>query len=123
MTQASDFPVRTAIVNSVIANNASLSGIVDLGGCSIVGMYVPASFGTTAITFLVSADGTNFFSLRTNSGSEYTVGCSATVASAVTINPMDFVGFRFMKVQSGTSAVPVNVTGPLTIPIVCRPVQ
>lgn len=88
-----------------IANNASLSGAVELGSARLVGIEMPGAWTTAGITFQVSSDGTNFSDLYDDS----TERTYAVAASRYVAVPLDkWTGIRHIKVRSGTAGSPVN---------------
>lgn len=85
-----------------IASSASASSIVDCGGLALCGIFIPAAFTGTTITFQASADGINFFPMTLNTAGNnlsYAVAPSTYVA----INPLDFQGVQYLKVVSGST--------------------
>jgi hypothetical protein len=98
-----------SLINSdlvtTIANSASLSGAIDLGGTSLAGYIMPASWTAASVTFQASVDGTNFYNLYDQFGNEITHAVAASRFIALT--PSDLVGVRYIKLRSGTSASPV----------------
>jgi hypothetical protein len=93
---------------ATIANGASVSGIIDLTTLRMFGLLMdPTAWTAAAITFLGSADGVNFYSVYDSTGAEinWTVAAQTYVLAA---NPAEFLGIRYLKVRSGTTATPVN---------------
>lgn len=92
-------------VSTVIANGATASGVITLGGFSLVGIKVPASFTGTVLTFTMcdTLAGTYVPVKTTASGTalSYTVASSGYYA----IDPKDFYGINFLKIVSGTTEV------------------
>lgn len=85
-----------------IANAQSLSSMITLKGLSLVGILLPAAFTGTALTFEMSVDGTNFFPVSSGTDGDplsYTVAQGSYAA----INPQDFAGINFLKIQSGST--------------------
>jgi hypothetical protein len=96
---------------AAIANGASLSGIVDLGTYRLFGILMdPTAWTAAALTFQVSIDGVNFYNLFDDTGTEinWTVLAQQFITVAV---PAKWLGIRYIKVRSGTSATPVNQGG------------
>ena len=102
MTDSQDNAVLNYAKTATIANAGQLSGAVNMGGMTPVGLFVPAAFTGTALTFFVSdaADGT-YVELRDDAGAAYTV----TVAPGgyVALDPEKFRGVRHLKVRSGSA--------------------
>jgi hypothetical protein len=102
----------------VIAISASLSGAVDLGGRKLVGIIMPDAWTAADLTFQGSVDGTNFFNVYDGS-TERKIAVAANYYSALSIG--DWVGFRWIKIGSGTSALPVNQAAARTLTLVVQP--
>jgi len=98
-------PVRSEAATATIASGASLSAAVDMQGRALTGILLPAAWTAAGVTFSVSHDGITYGDLYGESG-EYslTVGASSFVG----LNPGALMGFRFIKVRSGTAAAAVN---------------
>ena len=105
---------------ATIASGGSLSGAVDIGDNVVVGIVIPAAWTVAVITFDASIDGTTYGPLYDRYGTEYTVQVAA--ARAIPLSIQDFVGFRYLKIRSGTSGTPVNQGAERVISIVMRPV-
>jgi hypothetical protein len=88
-------------VSAVIANGQTASGAISTGGMGLVGIYIPAAFTGTTITFQGStAVAGTFVPVYNSSGQvSYTVSTSRYIA----INPADIVGIPFLKIVSGSS--------------------
>lgn len=102
----------------VIANGASLSGAVDLGGRKLVALILPDAWTAASLTFQGSVDGTNFFNVY-DGATERTLVVAANYYSAQNI--ADWVGFRWIKVRSGTAGTAVNQAAERTITLVVQP--
>ena len=101
-----------------IANGASLSGAVDLGGRKLVALIMPGTWTAAGLTFQGSVDGTNFFNVY-DGATERALTVSASYYSA--LNIADWVGFRWLKVRSGTAGSAVNQTAERTLTLVVQP--
>ena len=102
----------------VIANGESLSGAKDLRGRKLVAIIMPDTWTAASLTFQASVDGTNYFNVYDGS-SERTLSVSASYYSA--LNIADWVGFRYLKIRSGTAGTPVNQGGARTLTLVAQP--
>ena len=108
-TVTSGSPFTTTVT---IANGASLSGGALVDG-RLAGIITdPTGWTAAAITFQASADGVTYFDLY--SGGEGTAA-EATIASGniavnrfISLTFANWVGIKYIKVRSGTSATPVN---------------
>lgn len=103
---------------AVIANGASLSGAVDLGGRKLVAIIMPGTWTAASLTFQGSVDGTNFFNVY-DGATERALTVAANYYSALAIG--DWVGFRWLKIRSGTAGTPVNQAAERTLTLVVQP--
>ena len=108
--------LETRIVT--IANGASLSDAIDLGGRKLVAIDMPAAWTAASLTFQASADGTTYDNLY-DGATERAVVVGASYYSALNIG--DWVGVKFLKVRSGTAGSPVNQAAARTITLVLQP--
>lgn len=89
---------------AVVPINTSTSATIHCAGFVLCGILIPASFTSTAISFLASVDGTNFFPVKsTTSGSalSYTVAPGEFNA----IDPKDFYGINYLQIKTGSTEV------------------
>lgn len=88
---------------AVIAASGTKTGVISMGGFTLVGIKVPALFTGVALTFEMSdaADGTFVPVKNTTSGTalSYTVAPSGYYV----IDPKDFYGINFLKIVSGAT--------------------
>lgn len=84
-----------------IANGATVSDSHYFGDEVLSGIVTPASMTGTTLTFQVSDDNTTFFTLYDSTN----VAISVTISSsrAYALNPLDFIGWQYMKIVSGTA--------------------
>jgi hypothetical protein len=87
-----------------IANGQSLSPAVDFGDDRLHTILMPAAWTAANLTFQVSADGVSYIDLFTSAGE---LVITAAAARALALDQTIFPAFRFLKVRSGTSGVPV----------------
>jgi hypothetical protein len=109
----------SAAKTATIANGASLSSAVDLGaGAVLAGIQMPASWTTASLAFQVSNDGSTYQVLRV-SGAEFTVS-SGDAAASLSVGGLQsyFYGWRYVKLQSGSSSAPVNQGGARSVVLV-----
>lgn len=92
--------------NATIANGASLSDAVDLGGKLLGGILMPAAWTAANLTFQASADGVTYGNVYDAVGDEYTV--TAAASRFIALDPSMFSGAQYVKVRSGTAGSPVN---------------
>lgn len=89
-------------VIATIASGQTVGSSISCGGGTFCGVFIPAGFTGTNITFEASQDGTNFFPVHnTPSGTllQYTV----TAGTYCAVDPKDFYGINFLKIVSGSS--------------------
>jgi hypothetical protein len=86
---------------ATIAAAGTTSGIIDINDRTLVGMILPVMTGTS-VTFQVSADKTNFYTLHDSTKTAVSVTCDGT-ARAFYLEPTKFVGWRWLKVVSGSA--------------------
>ncbi len=100
-------------VSATIAAGGSLSGVVSfpesIDDASLVGISMPATWVSAAVTFQTSADGATFQDLYNSAGTEVSV--TAVQAHNIALDPTLFAGIRHLKVRSGTGTTPVVQTG------------
>lgn len=111
------FPTHTTvkIKSTTIADNATTSSEVDLENGTLCGIFIPAGFVGTALTFTAAPEsGGTFVALENSSGNaiSYTVEASKYYP----LDPKDFWGVRWVKFVSGSS----ETGGPLTIKYAVR---
>jgi hypothetical protein len=105
-----------------IANGASLSGALQIqDGCAILGAITDSAWDTADMTFAVSLDGTNFFPLLNEAGTEVEAA-SVAASSAVALPDSLTKGWKYIKVRSGTSAAATNQTGATVVTLTYRTV-
>ena len=106
---------------ATIANGQSLSAAIDLKGRPLIGIVIPAAWTAAKRTFQVSLDGTTYNNLYNLQGDELTSEASTNRFIAMT--QFEFLPVRYVKVRSGTSAVPVNQGAARTIILATRDVD
>lgn len=103
---------------AVIANGASVSGDVDLGGRKIVAIVMPDAWTAAALTFQASPDGVTYYNVY-DGPTERNLIVAASYYSA--LNIADWVGIRWLRIRSGTAGTPVNQGGARTLTLVLQP--
>jgi len=102
-----------------IDNGASLSDSVDLRGKHIVGVGGPAGWTAAGISFEGSMDDANFYEVG-NGAAEITLVFAAGWFVSIPPGTLEGAG-RYIKLRSGTSAVPVNQGDDRVITVWIRP--
>lgn len=105
----------------IIANGESLSSGTKIGGAAIVGVELPAAWTAANLTFQVSTDGSAYKDLYDSTGAEIVV--TAAASRYVRLPAVDFFGFRYVKVRSGTSGTPVNQGAERSITLVTKEIE
>lgn len=109
---------------ATIASGAALSGAIDLGlngQAEIVGVVMPAAWTAAALTFQVSPDGTNYSDLYDDGGTEvnFTVAAARAFGWQQT-TAHKIKGWRWLKIRSGTTGLPVNQAAQRLITVVTK---
>ena len=115
---APDFSVTQTVT---IGAGASLSGAsTKYPGFRLLAVMTASTWDAAKLTFEVSNDGTNFFTL-TKEGTEYEVA-SVTAAKAIALETSVFLPWDYIKVRSGTSAAAVNQVDATIVTLVLMPI-
>ena len=107
-----------------IANGESLSGAASFGNNrALVGVITPSTWTAAAITFKVSMDDSTYYPLMDAAGVEVIIP-SASIATgaswAFALDPLDFIPWKYVKLQSGTNASAANQAGARSLIVVFR---
>lgn len=105
----------------VISSGTSLSNAVPVIGLKIFGFLMPSGWDAAALTVLVSMDyGVTYVPMKSlYDGTEITSVVNASGYFPLP-NPQVFAAVTNIKLQSGTSASPVNQTADRAIQLVLR---
>lgn len=111
-------PVFNKISCTIPNGAAGLSAAVCLGSGALYAIVMPAVWVAAALTFQGSPDGVAYTNLYDDQGNEI----SLTVAASrqVSVDPALFGGCGYIKVRSGTAAVPVNQTADRALTLISR---
>ena len=91
-------------VSATIANTATKSGAVATGGMALVGIYMPAAFTGTTITFEVHNQETGTYNpVKKSDGTALTYTVDNAAVSYVAIDPSYFYGVFYLKVVAGSA--------------------
>lgn len=111
-------PLASAnVLQVVIANGASLSGAVEIGAGTLVGIQLP-TLTSAAISFQGSFDGVTYAEVL--DASSQAVEITASTGASYLQAPADLHGVPFLKVRSGTSGSPVNQGAARTISLIVK---
>jgi len=94
------------VVIATIVQDANLSDAVYLAGEVLVSVRMPAVWDAANLTFQVSMDNATYLNAYSQAGVEHTVTAAASLH--IWVDPAAFAGYRWLKVRSGTAAVPVT---------------
>ena len=106
-------PQLVARIPVVIAINTSLSSAVQIFGGLLSIIEMPAAWDAANLTFQTSGDGTNYFNVYDDSGTEVTV--TASTSRRIRLEPSQWAGIQYIKIRSGTAGVAVNQTAARTL--------
>lgn len=108
----------------LIANGTALSAAVLIAAGDLVAIEMPAAWTAANLTFQTSSDGVTFQNLFNESGVEVNVTAAAAenlaIGEGTTARIENFAGAVYLKVRSGTNAVPVNQGADRTLTLVIR---
>ena len=106
-------------VEVTIANGEALSDSEDLHGYWLTGIQCPAAWTAADITLQVSSDDTTFANVYDDTA-EYSLPAAAS--AWLLVEPEIGINLRYVKVRSGTSAVPVNQDAARTLVLYLLPI-
>lgn len=109
------------LVIATISSGTSLSNSINLGGLRFFGFLMPSGWDAAALTVLASFDnGATFVQMKSAyDGTEITYVVSPPGFYPLP-NPQVLAAVPMLKIQSGTSASPVNQTADRVIQLVLR---
>jgi hypothetical protein len=111
--------MATRVPTFIVASGATDSSQLDLQivntGQKLVGLVIPGTIISTAVTFKVSADGTTFVALKTEAGS----ALSLTIASATAVGfkqdvASQLASWRYVQAIMGST----ETNGAILIPVI-----
>jgi hypothetical protein len=114
--------VANTLTATIPTGATALSPAIDLAGKTVVNILMSVGWVTAVLTFQGSHDDITYGNIYdATTGAEYSITVAAGVA--VGIPPASpLLGWRFLKVRSGTLTTPVNQTTARALVIGCRPV-
>ena len=92
-------------LTATIANGASLSDALTLNGGKVVVIEMPAAWTAAVLTFQSSMDGTNYFNVYHDDGTEVYIIVDITRRVHVDIEALSQQ--KYIKLRSGTSSTVV----------------
>lgn len=105
-----DITADVGYKNATIANGQSLSGAVDLLASRPAFVITPDTLTDGDMTFQASYDGVNFFDLYDKDGEVKIPAAVVDVNRAISLDLSTFFSLRYLKIRTGTAAVPVVQT-------------
>jgi hypothetical protein len=113
-------PDNTVTQTVTIAAGASLSGAsTKYPGYRLIAVLTASTWDAAKISFSVSNDGTNFFTLYNQTGEVQ--AASITGAAAVSLSPADFIAWDYIKVRSGLVGAATNQVDATIVTLVFMP--
>lgn len=108
-------------IDVTIAATESLSTQADLEGFSVVAIEMPAAWTAAAITVQAASlrDGT-FKDVVDDGGTEVSITAAASQVIAVSAAKDALAPLRFIKLRSGTGALPVAQAAERVIRLICK---
>lgn len=105
-------------IDVTFADNATQSGVINLGTAVPCGLIVPAGWLTADLTFKGSFDGVNFFDIQWENGgaAEDLIVAGVAASKLVVLDPAKFLPSIQLKIVSSVS----QTGGPLTLSLLTR---
>jgi len=109
------------ILTATIAKDAAVSGVIEIGGARHFAIQMPAAWTAANLTFQSSnlVDGT-FYDVYGSDGIEILVTAAASRMITIDIHQGALAPLSFIKIRSGTTAVPVNQVAARTLNIILK---
>lgn len=111
--------VLTNEVTFSIAGAAAVSSHVNLNGLALEGIIMPGSWTAAGITFQVSQTDSSYVDLYDAAGTEVALVAAASRAILLPHNLLR--GWNWVRLRSGTAAVPVGQGFLRVLTGICRP--
>lgn len=88
---------QTTIISGILSEE------IDLLGYVLVGLYTPANLASTSLKFTASPTaGGTFVQVKDKTNADYSITVDSS-ARYYQLNPADFAGLRFIKLNPGSS--------------------
>src|SRR5262245_1418692 len=116
-------PFLIDVVNAPIGSGQSLSGQINLGGKTLVGIFLPSGWTTAGLSFQASPDGgATFAELDDTTAAAITVSSVTVGANGmfIAVDPTKWRGINCIKVRSGTVGAAVNQGSAVTVQLLTR---
>jgi hypothetical protein len=108
------------VKTATIASGASLSGYVEIDEAKHIGIVMPAEWTAADLTFQVSHNGSTWYDLYNDSGTEVTIVADSGRSISLDVAALSLAPWQHLKIRSGTSSVPVTQTAARTLYVVCK---
>jgi len=95
------------ITTAGIAVGDTATNAIQLNEATALGITTASYITATTLTFLVSLDGTNFYSLYDDRSTEVSLTVAASAVRAYRLDVASMVPWNWLKIREGTSASPV----------------
>jgi len=102
-----------------IEAGASFSSPVNLGGLRFLGVFMPTDWTSAELSFQTSPDGTHWYNVFDQNGNEVLFSVGAGLYAAVTAATV-FAPMQFLRIKSGSSAVPIVQAAARTLNLMLR---
>lgn len=114
--------VRTP-VTATIASGASATSAIDLAGACLVGFLSPAAWDAAALNIEVSVDNSTWITagVYDSTGVQTASYPSLTANAAYSVDMHALLPYRYVRLRSGTFALPVNQTAVRNFTLIARP--
>ena len=112
-----DGGINPIYVEFTIANGQTTSGLVDLSGVQIVGIFTPSAMTGSVLYFSTPTYGGTFVDVYDRTNTRYSVTIATSAARFYILEPASFCGLKYLKVISGSSEGSAR-----TLYGLCRPV-
>lgn len=103
------------MAKATIPSGQTKSAAIDLQGPSLTGLFIPAAFTGTVVTFETSPDGVTWYPVYNDDNTVYSVA-TATKGIYIVVNPAIFVGIRYIKVVSNAAEGGARIVNLVALP-------
>ena len=105
-----------------IPNGTSVSAAMDLNATALVGFFGPAAWTAAALQIQASADGaTNWGTITDSAAAAVSSWSAVTALYPVSVDMGAMLPFRYIRLLSGTVALPVNQGADRVFTMITRP--
>lgn len=113
---------KTDVRTATIASGGNLSTPIEIEGAQILGFIMPAEWTSANLTFKASDTfGGTYQDIYDDSGIEVSVTVAAQgTCIGISVAALALAGFSYIKIRSGTAAVPVNQAAARVIKVNCK---